>query len=205
MHSNTDFNAIAELDLEAIKVKLMHEASGEGWTLERANTIEAEYRRFLILMKKYPNEQTAPLVDIDTFWHYHILDTLKYAADCEAVFGYFLHHFPYIGLRGEADAAAHERLGQRMKELYQTTFGEEYGVSAAAFSGAAAQSAYSGMAAANTTAFSGVASAQAGAFSGAVASVQSAFSGAASARAAFSGMATPNAFYAERPRQATTA
>lgn len=84
MHSNTDFNAIAELDLEAIKVKLMHAASGEGWTLERANAIEAEYRRFLILMKKYPNEQTAPLVDVDTFWHYYILDTLKYAADCEA-------------------------------------------------------------------------------------------------------------------------
>jgi hypothetical protein len=205
MHSNTDFNAIAELDLEAIKVKLMHAASGEGWTLERANAIEAEYRRFLILMKKYPNEQTAPLVDVDTFWHYHILDTLKYAADCEAVFGYFLHHFPYIGLRGEADAAAHERLGQRMKELYQTTFGEEYGVSAAAFSGAATQAAYSGMAAANTTAFSGATAAQAGALSGAVASVQTAFSGAASARAAFSGMATPGAFYAERPRLAATA
>jgi hypothetical protein len=205
MHSNTDFNAIAELDLEAIKVKLMHAASGEGWTLERANAIEAEYRRFLILMKKYPNEQTAPLVDVDTFWHYHILDTLKYAADCEAVFGYFLHHFPYIGLRGEADAAAHERLGQRMKELYQTTFGEEYGVSAAAFSGAATQAAYSGMAAANTTAFSGATTAQAGALSGAVASVQTAFSGATSARAAFSGMATPGAFYAERPRLATTA
>jgi hypothetical protein len=205
MHSNTDFNAIAELDLEAIKVKLMHAASGEGWTLERANAIEAEYRRFLILMKKYPNEQTAPLVDVDTFWHYHILDTLKYAADCEAVFGYFLHHFPYIGLRGEADAAAHERLGQRMKELYQTTFGEEYGVSAAAFSGAATQAAYSGMAAANTTAFSGATAAQAGALSGAVASVQTAFSGATSARAAFSGMATPGAFYAERPRLAATA
>jgi hypothetical protein len=92
-----------------------------------------------------------------------------------------------------------------MKELYQTTFGEEYGVSAAAFSGAATQAAYSGMAAANTTAFSGATTAQAGALSGAVASVQTAFSGAASARAAFSGMATPGAFYAERPRLAATA
>jgi hypothetical protein len=182
MHLNTDFNAIAELDLEPIKVKLMHPASGEGWTLEHANAIEAEYRRFLILMKKYPHEQTAPLVDVDTFWHYHILDTLKYAADCEAVFGYFLHHFPYIGLRGEDDTAAHERLGQRMKELYQTTFGEDYGFSAAAFSGAATQAAFSGMAAASTTAFSG----------------------AVSARAAFSGVAAPTALYAERPRLAAT-
>lgn len=182
MHANKDFNAIAELDLDAVKVKLMHAASGEGWTLERANAIEFEYRRFLMLMKKYPHEQTAPLVDVDTFWHYHILDTLKYAADCEAVFGYFLHHFPYIGLRGETDAAAHERLGQRMKALYQTTFGEEYGVSAAAFSGAATRTAFSG--AATHVAFSGAAAASA---------------------SAFSGMATPTAFYAERPRLAMTA
>ena len=119
-------NAIDALDLEPIKVKLMHKESGEGWTLERANAIETEYRRFLFLMKQFPDEQTAPLVDVDTFWHYHILDTMKYAVDCDAVFGHFLHHFPYIGLRGEDDLAAHERLGQRMQELYEQTFGESY-------------------------------------------------------------------------------
>jgi hypothetical protein len=121
-----DIAAIAALDLEPIKVKLMHEESGEGWSLERANEVEFEYRRFLLLMKKFPNEQTAPLVDVDTFWHYHILDTMKYAVDCEAVFGYFLHHFPYIGLRGEDDEAAHVRVGMRMQELYESTFGEGY-------------------------------------------------------------------------------
>ncbi|AXA92028.1 glycine-rich domain-containing protein-like [Massilia sp. YMA4] len=144
----SDFKAIAELDLEPIKVKLMHAESGEGWTLERANAVEFEYRRFLYLMKKFPNEQTAPLQDVDTFWHYHILDTLKYATDCQRVFGYFLHHFPYIGLRGEADERAHERVGARMKELYEDTFGEPYGRNTVAFSGApvkdAARAAFSG-------------------------------------------------------------
>jgi hypothetical protein len=119
-------NAIDALDLEPIKVKLMHKESGEGWSLERANAIEFEYRRFLFLMKMFPAEQAAPLVDVDTFWHYHILDTMKYAADCDAVFGHFLHHFPYIGLRGEEDEAAHETMGLRMKELYEATFGEDY-------------------------------------------------------------------------------
>jgi hypothetical protein len=33
-------NAIAELDLDPIKVKLMHKESGEGWSLERANAVE---------------------------------------------------------------------------------------------------------------------------------------------------------------------
>lgn len=120
-------NAIAALDLEPIKVKLMHKESGAGWTLERTNAVELEYRRFLTLMKKFPNEDTSPLVDVDTFWHYHILDTMKYAADCQAVFGYFLHHFPYVGMRGEDDAAILVGLGDRMKQLYEAEFGEAYG------------------------------------------------------------------------------
>ncbi|GGC12444.1 glycine-rich domain-containing protein [Pseudoduganella buxea] len=196
MHAS-DFAAIAELDLEPIKVKLMHEESGEGWTLEQANAVEFEYRRFLYLMKKFPNEQTAPLQDVDTFWHYHILDTLKYAADCDKVFGYFLHHFPYIGLRGEADEAAHHRVGERMKELYETTFDEPYlRASRSAFSGVAAnQQAFSGSATtADKVAFSGSATTQAKvAFSGsATTQAKVAFSGSATAPAktAFSRSAT---------------
>jgi len=138
-----DFEAIAALDLEPVKVKLMHQESGEGWSLDQVNAIEFEYRRFLYLMKRFPNEAAAPLLDVDTFWHYHILDTMKYAADCEAVFGYFLHHFPYIGLRGEDDLAAHARVGERMKELYEDTFGEAYAQGLSAYSARVAGSAYS--------------------------------------------------------------
>ncbi|MEC5162921.1 MULTISPECIES: glycine-rich domain-containing protein [unclassified Janthinobacterium] len=126
MHANDNFKTITELDLDPIKVKLMHRESGEGWSLEKANAVEFEYRRFLILMKQYPTEQAAPLFDVDTFWHYHILDTMKYSADCDAIFGHFMHHFPYIGLRGEADEKAHQRQGERMRELYEGTFGEDY-------------------------------------------------------------------------------
>ena len=186
--SQQDMSAIAELDLDPIKVKLMHEESGEGWTLEKASAVEVEYRRFLILMKMYPQEQTAPLFDVDTFWHYHILDTMKYASDCEQVFGYFLHHFPYIGLRGEDDEKAHHRVGERMRELYETTFGEPYGgaLQGAAFSGAGVSTAFSG------------AGAQKVAFSGA--GVQKvAFSGAGVAKTAFSGAGSVSDFYSIRP------
>lgn len=186
-----DLHAINSLDLEPIKVKLMHEESGEGWTLARANAVEFEYRRFLFLMKKFPHEQTAPLVDVDTFWHYHILDTMKYAADCDAVFGYFLHHFPYIGLRGEDDEAAHVRVGMRMKELYEDTFGEDYVREAApakaAHSGVAAVSfAHSGVVGA-TFAHSGVVGAKV-AHSGVV-GAKVAHSGVAGAKVAHSGVA----------------
>lgn len=123
---NADFKTIFELDLDPIKVKLMHKESGERWSREQADSVEFEYRRFLCLMKLYPHEQTAPLFDVDIFWHYHILDTMKYAADCQQIFGYFLHHFPYVGLRGDDDEAAHHRVGLRMQELYEATFNEAY-------------------------------------------------------------------------------
>ena len=181
--------------MDAIKVKLMHRESGEGWSLEKANAVEFEYRRFLILMKQFPQEETAPLMDVDTFWHYHILDTLKYAADCEQIFGYFLHHFPYIGLRGEDDEAAHHRVGERMKQLYEQTFGEDYLRAETAYSGRAVQAAYSGRAvktafssaAVQATAYSGRAVQQT-AYSGRA--VQAAFSSAAVQATAHSGRAT---------------
>jgi hypothetical protein len=126
MISNNDFALIAALDLNPIKTKLMHKESGEGWSLEHANAIETEYRRFLFLMKAFPHVETAPLVDVDTFWHYHILDTMKYARDCEQAFGYFLHHYPYLGLAGENGVELQQQAGERMRELYESTFGVSY-------------------------------------------------------------------------------
>lgn len=124
--AHDEFATIASLDLDPIKVKLMHKESGEGWSLERASAVEFEYRRFLYLMKKFPQEQASPSMEVDTFWHYHILDTLKYAEDCQAIFGYFLHHFPYVGLRGEDDLITHQLVGARMRSLYEDTFGDAY-------------------------------------------------------------------------------
>jgi hypothetical protein len=119
--------AVMELDLERVKTKLMHAKSGEGWSLQKANAVEKEYRRLLCLMKLYPNADTAPTVDADIFWHYHILDTMRYAADCKQVFGYFLHHDPHVGL---GDSEEEDRLrgdsGDRMRELYEATFAEAY-------------------------------------------------------------------------------
>jgi hypothetical protein len=126
MNMNDLFKVVMELDLDPIKVKLMHVESGESWSQTRANAVEKEYRRFLWLMKMYPNESIAPLVDVDTFWHYHILDTMKYARDCEQVFGYFLHHFPYIGMRGEQDEQFRLDSGERMRTLYEATFGDSF-------------------------------------------------------------------------------
>ena len=126
MNSNVELNVIAALDLDLIKVKLMHKESGEGWSLELVSEVEFEYRRFLHLLKLFPDEQIAPRFDVDIFWHYHILDTMKYAADCEQIFGYFLHHYPYSGLGVEDNQADRHRTGARTQKLYEATFGEAY-------------------------------------------------------------------------------
>jgi hypothetical protein len=122
--SRADFEPIEKLDFEQIKHKLMHKGGGKAWSMERVEAAEREYRRFLYLMKKYPDEMTAPSMEVDRFWHQHILDTRKYAQDCEAVFGYFLHHYPYLGIGGADDEALRQQAGQRMRDLYQHTFGQ---------------------------------------------------------------------------------
>jgi hypothetical protein len=92
--------------------------------------METEYRRFLCLMATHPDEVLAPSVDVDTFWHYHILDTMKYAADCEQAFGFFLHHYPYAGMHGEDDEQLRVDGGERMRTLYTAAFGAAPAVTA---------------------------------------------------------------------------
>ncbi|MBU0860186.1 MAG: hypothetical protein KJ667_09615 [Alphaproteobacteria bacterium] len=93
---------IRHLDLEPIKFKLVKES---GWTLAQADRVGALYKGFLLLHALYPHDTHVPTHEIDDMWHAHILDTAKYMADCHEIFGAYLHHFPYLGLRGDDDAA----------------------------------------------------------------------------------------------------
>lgn len=112
--------AIDHLDLGPIKFKLMQEDE-EGWSSEQVNITEKWYKRFLALCLKYPKNVNVPTEAVDIFWHYHILDTMKYHEDCQNVFGYYLHHFPYLGLRGKDDA---ERLTKAFNETSRLMFVE---------------------------------------------------------------------------------
>ena len=48
-------------------------------------------------------------MDVDEFWHQHILDTRKYRDDCENIFGHYMDHTP--GLDPEAQKRADLRRG----------------------------------------------------------------------------------------------
>jgi hypothetical protein len=118
-------SSIEALDLEQIKLLLMDKKVGHGWTRTEADHYELEYKRFLTLLARFPGELLAPTKKTDQFWHGHILDTKKYAEDCNKVFGYFLHHFPYFGTRGEKDAENLAAAAVNMKRLYELEFGKE--------------------------------------------------------------------------------
>lgn len=114
---------IRQLNLDPIKVKLMDAEEGKGWSREYVEAVDEQYRRFLILTVKYPENSIVPTKEIDEFWHAHILDTRKYAADCEYALGFFLHHFPYFGMRGEEDATNLADAFTETMELMMAEFG----------------------------------------------------------------------------------
>ena len=117
---------IYDLDLEPIVIKAMDEEEGLGWSFEKAQEVEQIYRRFLTLVREKLDFSIVPTKDVDQFWHFHILDTQKYMQDCEQYFGYYLHHFPYFGMRGDEDAANLKKAFSETTELFEEYFGMPY-------------------------------------------------------------------------------
>ena len=107
---------IMSLDLECISYKVCRD---EGWSLAIVDTVELEYRAFLQVVRNCKGDSNvAPTLRIDRFWHHHILDTNRYMADCDLLFGYYLHHFPYSGVFGEDDAEIQrDRVSETQRHL----------------------------------------------------------------------------------------
>lgn len=114
-----DINAI---DFTMVKQKIQDEEEGLSWSAAQCDDAENEYKRFLALKRSYPEKEIVPNKQVDLFWHQHILDTQKYAEDCENIFGYFLHHFPYFGMRDEQDMQNLVDAFEDTKALYAMHF-----------------------------------------------------------------------------------
>jgi hypothetical protein len=94
-----------------------------GWTREYCDDVEGLYRKFLALNVRYPGKKICPSGPIDDFWHAHILDTHAYFVNCEFLFGEYLHHFPYFGMRGKEDRANLEAAFEESLNLFVLHFG----------------------------------------------------------------------------------
>jgi hypothetical protein len=106
-----------------VRRKIADPNEGKGWDQGQLDLAEREYRRFFALHLIYPEAEVVPCHLVDEFWHQHILDTYAYARDCLEVFGYFLHHFPYFGMRGEQDAMDLMDAYDATIDRYETAFG----------------------------------------------------------------------------------
>jgi hypothetical protein len=112
------------LDLSNIKRKLMEPfPEGKGWTKAQCDEAELWYKRFLHSIVIDPSKPHVPNGPIDDFWHMHILDTRAYRKDCDYVFGYFLDHYPYYGLNG--DAIQRDESFVETNAQYNALFGED--------------------------------------------------------------------------------
>ncbi len=114
---------IHSIDLSMIEMKLKSQKGG-NWSETKVKEGIKWYKRFLILNVKYPTKSIVPTAIIDEVWHTHILDTRKYAEDCQTVFGYFVHHFPYFGLRSHEDAVKSKQAFEETLMLFELEFNE---------------------------------------------------------------------------------
>ena len=118
VESQTFQDKLESLDLQLIAQKLMHSDPTQGWTQKQVDRAIAHYKMFLHLLYLYPNSTIVPTQEIDRVWHQHILDTRKYAQDCQWLFGYFIHHYPYFGMGSETQQQALETAFSYTRTLF---------------------------------------------------------------------------------------
>lgn len=115
---------VKTLDLGSLAYQLMNAPAGAQWDLAQTTKAITRYLAFLYLVDRHPNLTLVPTPEIDRVWHCHILDTEKYAIDCHILFGQFIHHFPYFGLRSEADRLAQQQAIRLTRSLFKQHFGQ---------------------------------------------------------------------------------
>lgn len=114
---------IRELNLATVRDALLREGVWDTKKLARA---QQEYRRFLLLCGLHPKIKISPVVEVDKFWHAHILDTERYHRDCMKLFGRYLHHNPNFGTTSKTGAARIEAARRTTLQCYRKVFRREF-------------------------------------------------------------------------------
>lgn len=112
-----------QIDLSMVRMKLMDTEERIMPGSVNMDDAISYYREFLALLYAYPDKTIVPSQIIDAVWHHHILDTRAYASDTRSMFGHFLHHYPYFGMRGADDAKLLAESFVETCALWQKHFG----------------------------------------------------------------------------------
>lgn len=118
-------NCLNQIDFGCIAYKLLHPEDDVIWTIEQVTHAIEQYQLFLILNYLYPDKIIVPSQTIDRVWHFHILDTGKYREDCQILFGQFMDHYPYFGMKDESDRQSLEGAFNETQALWVKHFGVE--------------------------------------------------------------------------------
>ena len=93
---------VSSIDLSKISAKLQSHYGVSGDDVEVMSDL---YRKWLALHMCYPNAELTPNELLDEYFGTHIFWILRaYSRDCEKLFGFYLHHYPYFGLEGDEQA-----------------------------------------------------------------------------------------------------
>lgn len=119
--SKEKWDQIIGLDLTNVKANFLRRKSRlERWLWQRRHsidTVEYEYKKFLFLICTNPKKCIVPWMDdLDDLWHEHILDTRKYAKDCQLIHGEFIHHNPNLP-QGTTDHTNHWEETKRLLKI----------------------------------------------------------------------------------------
>ena len=126
VHSYSTKGETMNININNLENKVKRENNWDEATWALASK---EYLRFLKLRQKYPSVTLVPNELIDAVWHAHILNTEQYHADCDRLFGKYLHHVPHL----DDDVSEENEQGYlETQQLFQSEFGEAMFVSQAA-------------------------------------------------------------------------
>lgn len=115
---------ITAIDFSRMKHNMTAREDDVGWSQEKCDWVERQYKRWLVLRRMREDLHLPPSIEIDVFWHHHILDTRAYFRDTAKIFGYYNHHFPYFGARGPADLdALNNAFANNTCALFEQVFG----------------------------------------------------------------------------------
>lgn len=120
----TEALAIAKTWNFNLAIQKLIESSPERWDLVSTKKAVLDYQRYMAVTKALGGIQLVPNADIDEIWHMHILDTRAYMRDCDALFGEYLHHYPYFGMLGEENKRQWLDVQAQSEQLWQRLFDE---------------------------------------------------------------------------------
>lgn len=122
MIMDLDFERVKLINLEPIVERLVRI---HGWPRKTALQVEEQYRNYLFLKKKYGDQYSLPpSIEIDEFWHNHILHTKKYHQDCLLIFGEYLHHNPHQEQGTVAISTLERKFEEETQMLHMKEFGD---------------------------------------------------------------------------------